>query len=309
MLADLIEPTIREIAHLIVQSGAPISGAWAGYTKDEDLIPLRQESDDNLHFVRARNGSARVEAFNIHPVDPDPRSVVFYEPTVQRSESKASASITIDNLRGLKEQPYIFKRAFNDGEAEEAAVKAGFSLTSKTKIGTGDGSPYSFSQEFSATVSSEWSNKTGRNKSTTTGGEFPLIALPSTKVTGFLAWDEQDLLRRISCIGTYDFGLKIGRRAKSGRRNRWRWYNGYHLWNSIENILATAEGRGSVHFPLFEYWGHNPPPASALVTIRARPQVQIDQYVPYKGTANIRVVIDTLDDLRSNNHNETPEGD
>ena len=256
MLADVIEPTVRAIAHLIVQSGAPISGAWMGYDQREDLIPLKQTADDNLHFVRDKDRSARVELFNIHPVDPDPESIKFYDPVVQRSESKATATVEIDNRTGLTPQSYLFKKSFAVGQREEAAMKNAFSLTSKTTIGTGQSSPYSFSQEFAATVSSEWSSKTGRSKDTITGGEFPLVALPGTMVRGFLAWDEQDMIRHVSCFGTYDLGIKIGRRWN--KHKKWRWYSGVHQWGSIDDLIATAEGRGSVHFPLHEYWGNHP---------------------------------------------------
>ena len=301
MLADVVEPTVRSIAHLIVQSGAPISGAWKDYDCREDLIPLKQTADDNLHFVRDKERSARFVLFNIHPVDPDPDSIKFSDPVVQRSESKATASVEIDNRTGLTPQSYIFKKSFAVGQREEAAVKAGFSLTSKTTIGTGQSSPYSFSQEFSATVSSEWSSKTGRNKDQTTGGEFPLVALPGTKVRGFLAWDEQDMIRHVSCFGTYGFGIKIGRRWN--KHKKWRWYSGAHQWASLDDLIASAEGRGSVHFPLHEFWGKNPPHLDRIVSrfwkfIKQRPRVSIDQYIPYKGAANIRVVIETLDDVR-----------
>ena len=297
MLADVIEPTIRSIAHLIVRSGAPISGAWKDYNCFEDLLPLKQTADDNLHFIRSKDHSARVEAFNIHAVDPDQESIEFHDPVVQRSESKATASVEIDNRTGLTPQSYLFRKSFAVGQREEAAVKAGFSLTSKTTIGTGQSSPYSFSQEFSATVSSEWSSKTGRSKDSVTGGEFPLVALPGTKVRGFLAWDEQDMIRHVSCFGTYDFGIKIGRRAK--RRKKWRWHSGAHQWESLDDLIATAAGRGSVHFPLHEFWGKNPPLGYLVFEIRQRPRVPIDQYIPYKGAANIRVVIETLDVVRS----------
>ena len=301
MLADVIEPTLRSIAHLIVQSGAPISGAWRDYRESEDLIPLKQEADDNLHFVRGKEPSARIEAFNIHPVDPDPDSIEFHDPVVQRSESKATASVEIDNRTGLTPQSYLFKKSFAVGQREEAAVKAGFSLTSKTTIGTGQSSPYSFSQEFSATVSSEWSSKTARSKDNITGGEFPLVALPRTKVRGFLAWDEQDLIRHVSCFGSYDFGIKIGRRWN--KHKKWRWYSGHMQWGSLDDLIAAAEGRGSVHFPLHEFWGKNPLVKNSLSDyilgrIKERPRVPIDQYIPYKGAANIRVVIETLEDAR-----------
>ena len=307
MLADEIEPTLRNIAHLIVQSGAPISGAWADYTAGEDLIPLRQEADDNLHFVRANEHSARLEAYNIHPIDPDPDSIVFHEPVIQKSKQRATASVEIDNLTGLTPQSYLFKKAFRTGQTEQNAIEAGFSLTSTTTIGTGDASPYKFSQEFSATVSSAWSQQTGRSSDTETGGEFPMVALPMTKVDGYLTWAEQDMLRQIDCFGSWGFGVKIGRRKKSGRKHRWRWYSGALQWDSTDQIIATAEGRGSVHFHLFEYWGRNRPAESMLNLVRIRPRIPQTRFVPYKGADGIRVVINTIEDLRPDIHNETPE--
>lgn len=298
MLADIIEPPLRDVAHLIVQSGAPISDAWAGYTRDEDLIPLRQTADDNLHFVRANDPSARIEAFKIHPVDPKPGSLVFHEPTVLRSESKATAAVEIDNRGGLTQQAYTFHKVFRTGESESNAIGAAFSAESKSEIGTGQSSPYKFSQTFTITVSSSWTRTTGRTKDTETGGNFPLVALPKTRVTGYLAWDEQDLRRRIDCDGSYDFGIRIGRRRKSGRKQRWRWYSGDLMWYSLGDLIATAEGRGSVDFPLFEHWGRNHPGDALLGPVRHRPQLPITQYVQYRGADSIRVVIDTLDDLR-----------
>lgn len=307
MLHDVIEPTVRAAAALIVQSGAPISDAWADYTADEDLIPLKQEADDNLHFVRSTQGDARVEAFNIHPVDPDPESLVFHDPVVAQSTPKAAASIEVDNLGGLTMARHVFKRAFNDGEQEQAAIKAGFSLESKTKIGTGQGSPYAFSQEFTAKVTSEWTKQTGRTKDTGKNSELPLDVLPATNVRAFLAWDEQDMVRHIECFGTYDFGFRIGRRAK--HHKRWRWFSGYHQWDSLEHVRAVATGRGSVHFALFHHWVEYPPPVYLVEAIQT-PRVHIDQFVPYKGADNIRVVIETIDDQRPVKHSETvDEGD
>lgn len=307
MLADELEPSARAIAALIVQSGAPISGAWNGYTADEDLIPLKQEEDDNLHFVRERDGSGRMELFGIKPVDPDPDTIVCHDPVVQKSDQKASASVEIDNLGGLTDQTYKFSKVFKTGENEGNAIEAGFSLTSKTKIGTGNASPYDFSQEFSATVSSAWKKQTGRSSGTETGGDFPLVALPHTKVRGFLAWEEQDLLRQIDCVGTWTFGVKIGRRKKSGRKRRWRWYSGYHQWASIDHIVATAEGRGSVHFPLHDFWGSSPPLEALIAPVRLRPQVSQTRFISYKGAAGIRVVISTIEDARPDDHGEAPE--
>ena len=297
MLADIIEPTIRAVADMIVRTGAPISDAWAGYTDQEDLIPLEQTADDNIHFIRANDHSARVEVFNIHPVDPDPDTLVFRPPVVKRSANKVTADITVENLNGLTPQTYVFRKEFRVGENEEAAVKAGFSVTSTTTLGTGDASAYKFSQEFSATVSSEWSKQTGRSKDETTGGEFPLTALPFTNVKGFLTWEDQDMLMHISCIGSYGFGVKIGRRKKSKRKG-WRWHSGYHQWDTLDSLIVTAQGRGSVNFPLFHHWSRTPVPGWLLLPLQNGPRVPIENYIAYKGAANIRVVIKTLEDAR-----------
>ena len=291
LLEEILEPVAREIADLLVQSGASGASTWRGYTRNEPLKALKRDRDDQIDFVRSRNGDARLRLTKIRPVDPDPKSIVIHPPIVLESKPRVSASQEINN-RTSEEQSFIFKKEFKTGQSEESSVQAGFSVEHTTSIKAGgEASQFEVTEEFKQTVSSEWSRQTGRSKEETTGGEFPLIAAPWTYVRGHLAWDDQKLQRRIECYGTWDFGIEFGRRrrVKRGRNRRWEWSSGKVSWESLEQLLAVAQRRGSVKDDCYEYFAQHRASSKALERIDQKRRSHIDRLTPpFKGAASIR---------------------
>lgn len=298
MNPDIFEPVARAVGELV--SNCPGLYRWGGYTANEDLIALEQISDDQIRFIRSSDRFGRIDIFRISPKDLT--DIKFHDPTVLKTTRKAGASIEIDNRSGLTPEEYEWVKEFNDGESELDSVSTGFSASSKTTFGTGEGSSYKFEQEFEFKITNEWSKQTGKTKDTKTGGKFSLVALPKTHVRGWLEWNEQDLRRRIEGLGTFDCAIRIGKFAphkKTGKR--WRW-QGDLIWNSLDDLIASAERRGSVHFPGYSFWMKNPPSVHLIDPIKLRPRNPFNQYVDYVGNDGIRVVIETLEDLRDDEY-------
>lgn len=299
MHPDDIEPIARAIGALV--AGSPGLYRWNDYTADEDLIPLKQTADDNIHFVRATEPKARMELFGISGADLV--DIVIHPLVVLKSSRKATASLELDNRYGLTPAEAEIYLEFANGQTELDAVKAGFEVASKSTFGTGATSPVKGEQELSLTITSEWSKQSGTTKDTKVGGRFPVKALPYTRISYWLEWDEQDVRRHISGFGTFNCGVRIGKRAKKSGDGRWRW-QGDHTWHSLADLIATAEGRGSVHFPLRDYWREHPPASELIVPVKAQPRRSYDQYDEFKANNRLKVMIDTLDDLRPDNDEE-----
>lgn len=290
LVEHVFEPIGREVGHFLGSTGGGVSSAWEGYTRAEPLVALTRTSDDSVEFARSANGEARLQIWNIHEVDPDPDSIVFHNALVLESERKATVLVSIDNRQGSSpSEPYIWTREFKIGESEAAAVEAGFSLESTTTIEAGgEAAQFKVSQEFKSVVSSAWSRETGKSREQTVGGTFQLVAPARKYIEGHLEWDEQTQQRRIECVGTYDFGLTIGRRSKG------RWSSGSPMgWDSINHLIAVAEQRGSVHHAHYGHYARRRADSEAVRRLQAIREQRIDRLTPpYKGADNIRVVID-----------------
>ena len=128
---------------------------------------------------------------------------------------------------------------------------AGFSATSTTS-GTVGGDAYggSVSQEFSATLSTEWSRQTGITSTDSVEAEFPVIAPAYTRVVARLEWMEEEKQKRIKgfrefdCnieIGHYGYRQKIALGPATRWRNAWRWRD---HWDSIDLLIALFQGQG-----------------------------------------------------------------
>lgn len=304
LLEDTLEPLVRDIADFLCTTGGAASSAWQGYTRNEDLVPLKRYADDVVEYVRATNHEAKIVCSNIREIDPDIDTIVFHNPLVLESEPKTSAAVEIDNRTGSKEQSFTFRKEFKNNENESKAVEAGFSLeNTATVTAGGEAAQFKVSQEFKTTVSSAWTDQSGKSKEDTTGGEFPLIAPPHTYVKGFLQWEEQTLQRRIECYGSYDMKIEMGRyqrfkkynARKAKREWRYRWASGSPVsWDSLEHLIAVVEKRGSIHHAHYELYSRlgyvNP---AYMERIKAARRQYIDRLTPpYKGAAGIKVIID-----------------
>ena len=289
LLEDQLEPVAREIAHFLCQTGGAVGSSWYGYKREEDLIPLVRRRDDTVVYIRASNHEGRFVLSNIRSVDPDPKTIIFHNPIVLKSETKAGDTQELQNNTSAQ-QSMEFYREWKNGEAEEAAVQAGFAVESTTKIEAGgEASQFKVSQEFKTTVSANWSKQTGRTKDNTVGGRFPLIVPPQTYVRAQLQWEEQVQQRRIECFGAYDFRIEMGRY----HQKRKRWTSGSPVaWDSLEHLLAVVEQRGLVGHARYEHYARRNLSPVSLWGIRKARRVQIDRMTPpFMGATNIRVII------------------
>ena len=127
-----------------------------------------------------------------------------------------------------------------------------------------------------------------------------------TFIRYWLEWNEEDVRRHISGFGTFQCGVRIGKRAKaSGGRHKgkWRW-QGDHTWGSLDELIASAEGRGSVHFPLRDYWIANPPDPTLIAPIKVQPRIPYDQYDEFKANNSLKIMIETIEDNRPDSDEE-----
>ena len=301
---DIIEPTVRKMCHLIVQSGAPVSPKWTGYTEDEDLIPLRTESDTDQHYVRAREGQARVVAFNIAPIAADARAIKVHPQTVRGSSPKAAFIGEVDNLGNpFPQDSAEWQKTFDNAKNELLAIEAGWEHESTIEAKASAGIDGIAEVEAKATVRDRLygsiNRQTGNTSATASQAKWKFTAPPFTKVEGFLEWNEQDIVRHTENFSSYGFGLTIGRRHKP-RRGGWRWASGGLGWDSLDHFCATAEGNGSVKFALYEYWSDNPifaghPLWPLLQAVRNGPRLPIHKFIEFKGADAIKTAVKILD--------------
>ena len=306
---DKLEPVAREIAHFLTHNGVTPGSSWQGYDRSEDLLPLQRREDDLVEFIRASNNQARLRLLRIRELMPDPDSIRFHPAIVLRSEPKAEASITIDNLQGEREsQPHVFHKVFHTGTSEADAIEAGWQLeTWATASASASGGIGVAEAEVSAetgwrsTLSAAWSRQTGKTRDEETGGSFPFVAGPHSLVEAYLQWEEQTKQRRIECDASYDFAIEIGRRSKPKRRG-WRWNTGSPLyWDSLEHLIAVAEQRGRVGHALYQHFSTRVVDRDGIARIQAERLRHIDRLTPeFSGADALKVVIANL---------ETIEGD
>lgn len=299
---DVIEPTVRKMCHIIVQSGAPISSKWVGYTENEDLIPLRTESDTEQHYVRAAEGQARVVAFNISDIPTDARAIKLYPQTVKGSSPKAAFIGEVDNLGNpFPQDSAEWQKAFDNAKNELLAIEAGWEHESTVEakasanIGVAEAEAKTTVRDR---LHASINRQTGNSSSTASQAKWKFTAPPYTKVAGHLEWNEQDIVRHTENFSSYGFGLKIGRRYR--KKKDWQWASGAHQWNSIDHFCSTAEGNGSVNFPLYEYWSDNPITSGhvlwpLLQKVEMGPRLPIHKYIEFKGADAIKTAVNILD--------------
>lgn len=300
---DIIEPTVRKMCHLIVQSGAPISHVWAGYTQDEDLLPLRTESDSYQHFRRATNQQARVEAYNMDVLPVQAAKLKIYPETVMGSTPKSAFMGEIDN-RGNKfeSQPLGIHMGFKNAEAERQAIEAGWEtetiLEAKAQAGLEGVAEAEVKETVRNRLYGSIKSQSESSSEQSIQTDWSIIAPPFTHMKGFLTWDEQDITRHTENHSSMGFGITIGRRWRKKGKG-WRWYSGHHTWSSQDHFIATLMANGAAGWSLYEYFGSNPilphhPLWPILQEVIEGPRQVIHKYVTYKGAAHVKAVPEVL---------------
>ena len=303
---DILRPFAQSIGRLLSRAGERPEH-WQGYdpSKEAQLTARDQTEDEKISFYRSGHGkddwNGCIELSDIKP--DDIVDVKIHEPVVLKSTPKSSARITLDNP-GKEKQSQTLTEEFKYTKNVLDEVKAGFSTTSETTFGTGEGAAVKFEQKFSVTVASEWTKQTAEGEEHTVNNSFPVICPPYTKMQAWIEWNQSDMRRHTEGYGTYECQVRIGnynnykkvydsKRAKKTRR--WRWYNDCQ-WDSIRDLLLSVKGRGSVKFDLAKHFrdATKRPRQSWIDAVEKRPRTHFDHYTTYKDVTDISVRYETI---------------
>lgn len=304
---DIHEPLAREIAHFLAHVRAPIASSWVGYTRDEDLVPLKRKSNDAVEYVRASNGEARFRLNKLREQEPHPDSIVVHPEIVLESKPAATATVEIDNrLLSIPSEAHTFAKQFKDGESEQDALATSMvnevwgqvEASAKAGIGVAEAEAKA-SAGWKNTITLAWNRQTGRTRETTAGGTFPFRAPPYTLVEFRLQWNIQTKQRRLECDAVMDAEICFGRRSKPKGKG-WRWNSGSPMsWDSIEHLLAVAHKRGRVEHALYEFFSHRALDGEANKSLRRIYELRqrhVDRLTdPYTGASDIKVGIVRLE--------------
>ena len=307
LLEDKVEPLAREIAHFLGLSGIFYGSSWKGYKRDEDLRPLKRQTDEDVAFVRTKNYQARVQFKGIREQQPEPGSIVVHPEIVLKSRQKYGASVTIDNYRsGSPSGKKYLEVEFADGETEAEALSGAFStevwainkqsVSAQVEAGPASAEARAESEQgFRTTLEAAWNKQTGRTRDTRVSFHSEEFAPPWTLLEQRLMWTEQTKQRRVECAARIDCRVEIGRRIAI-RKKGWRWTTRSPLvWESIDHLIAVAEKRGSVKHDGYEHFSRlrlGKSSLDSLARIKELRQIKVDRLTePYPGNANIRVQI------------------
>lgn len=299
LLEDQLEPVAREIAHFLQRANAFCGSSWRGYTRDEPLIPFERKRNDLIEFVRIKNKEARINLYNIKEGAADPDSLIIEPPIVLEEKTRATTTVEVNNLESSRpSEPFRWTKEFSTGESEldafETSIQHETTTTASAEAGIEGVADAKVETTVRESFSAAYSRQTGITRSTTTGGEFALVADPHTFVRGLLRWSEQTLQRRIRMKADYTFGVEIGRRSK--RKGRWDWNSkSPQRWESLEHLLAVAERRGSVKHDLYKHFAETTLSRwalAALSNIKELRHQQIDRLTPpFQGADAFRVIL------------------
>lgn len=320
LIRDQVEPLAMAIWDALSYTGF-VGGLHADYHDGEDLRPEAMIEDDLVAFRRSspkgqgskRHGGvrrytehtfARLELFNIRSVAPSPGDIKYGDLIVLKSSPRAEAALELDNLRSSQQGgPLEWFKEYATGENEVNAIAASWKLETSVKasasVKAGAGlveAEASIETETKNTLGGELSRQTGRSEDTKEGGRFTQHVNPHTYLRAHLEWNEQDLQRRWSGKSVIDCGIRVGNfqdYSKRGHRVR-RWTSGSPLvWDSIEQLLAVMEKRGSVHSPGYEYFASHFVHPALIPRIQARRTTVMDRLTdPFKGASSFKVVIE-----------------
>ena len=311
LIRDEMEPLAKEIAHFLVLTKATAGSRWyhsGCYQRGEDLIPLKQSKNDDVSYVREKNGEARIRLYNIREQAPEPDTVVIHPEIVLSSRHRAGATITIDNLAlSIPSEPQVFHESFKDGESEAESMSSSMknetwakaSATGKVGVGIAE-ADVSVEAGWKNTIELAWERQTNRTREHTSGGEFPFRAPAHTMIQARLEWSEQTKQRRVECSAVMDCAIEIGRRSKHD--GKWGWNTkSPSRWESLEHLIAVAEKRGRVEHRGYEHFANmtlNAAQLASLARIKKLRMRKVDRLTdPYSGNADIKVIIVDLETI------------
>ena len=267
---------------------------WQGFRSG--IYARDQDSDDEVEFSRGSDWKGRIRLRKIRARDLV--DVKVSDPvTIGTPEREFASSVELTN-RTDRDQKATIHHLFRDGSSTMDEVRAGFSITSKTTIGTGQAAPVNVQQEFSATVSSEWTKQTGITKEKESGGTFEVVVPSRSKIRAWIEWDEATVRRHIEGQARFDCEIRLGKRAyhrkysssKARKTKHWYW-GGSVTWDSVDELVSTLRGEGSVKFSLAKHFRErsNQPSEELIKAIELGPRTKYSQFVEYKDIQRITV--------------------
>ena len=296
---DLAQPTAEAVGMLLSKVPEKYIERWYGYNPSNSkqaLYPRKGNTDTKIHYSRKDDWKARIALFNIQQTGI--KDLVYHEPTVLRSTPRSAVGSTIDNLEGTSSKDQTISKSIEVGKSELDEVKAGFSVASKTTIGTGEGASVKVEQEIETTITSEWSKQTGKTETDTTSVDDVTTVDPGTKVQTFFTWDEQDLKRHIEGYAILNCGIQIGKRSTEHGRG-WHWYAD-KKWDSIDELVAVVKGNGSTKSDLYSWFydKSHMPNQTWIDTVDNRIAIKMDFFVEYKGAVSLTSGVKMITDER-----------
>ena len=295
-------PVAEDIGHLFSKVPTKPSRLfrWHGYDpKDpkQKLYARSKNTDTEIHFSRKDDWEARISLYNIQ--NTGVRNLKFHDPIVLRSEPRMTVAADINNVDGLTDKHQSVTKTIETGKSELDEVKAGFEVSSKTTIGTGEASSVKVEEEITVTVSSEWTKQTGRTESDSISVTDDITALPGTRVKTFFNWEEQDLKRHVEGMIVLNCGVKIGKRSNHGQSGNWHW-TGSKNWDSIDELVSVVKGNGSTKADLYDHFYNrsNMPPKKLIEKVDNRIEIPMDFWVEYKGAIALKTTVSTVENVR-----------
>ena len=320
LVRDQMEPIAQKIADAIVQTAWPIGSSWRGYNLGgnvRDLIPHKQNRNDEVTYVWHKNHEARIILTDIRYEDIDPDLFDMSERITLASKLKATDTIPFKNAT-TEVQDGRIEHWEETGMNELNAVKAGFekkiTTTAEASGGIDGIAEAKVSVVDETTISASLEHQTGRKSSKRDGGAFTFRFPPMTEGEARLTWSEDTLQTRIKGYRLIRCKVIIGRHHRykkydAGKaRKTWResWTSGSPVvFDDISDLIAVMERRGSVKTPLFEHYANNPPPQRYPDRLRNATRLNVDVLTdPFTGANSFKPEIVTSQSLADRDSDE-----
>ena len=306
LVRDQMEPLAQHIADTLVMNGHSPGSSWKGYTRSTreqygDLIPHKQNRNDEVTYVWNRNHEARIILTDIRYEDIDPDVFDISERITLASKLRATDTIPFKN--GTTEvQDGVVSHWEETGLNELNAVKAGFekkvTVSAQVSGGVEGIAEAKASVVDETTISASLERQTGRKVNRRSGGAFTFRFPPMTEGEARLTWSEDTLQTRIKGYRLIRCKVVIGRHHRYRKynarkaRKEWResWTSGSPIvFNDVSDLIAVMEKRGSVTTPLFEHFANRKVPRAYMENLKRLTRMNVDVLTdPFTGANSFK---------------------
>lgn len=294
--ADAVRPTARVIAQALGKVTDKEFFRWHDFKGDrgkDDFDTLKQERDDKVVFRRKTDRYARMDMYDITP--DDLQNIKVSNPVTLKSKTKRTAYTRLTNDTDIDQEQEVSYQTIS-GKDIMNEIKAGFEATSTTTVGA-SGYGVEVSQELSATVSSEFTRQTNVRDEESKTVTVKVVVPARTVIDALVEWKESTIQRHITADATFNYKVRIGKRAPRGKG--WRW-SGDYTFNSKEELAQSLMGKGSVKHLISNYFYRHKdkrPSSDTIKKILMGPHLDYDQVITYKDADDIHVDYNTVKTL------------